>query len=88
MLAAQTENCDLAIHALLTSGADPNIVDYNVSKMSLCVDFAKLLPTPGINQGTQSMSVQMCTSDPFISRGFCEKVVCENHFTFRHFWLQ
>ena len=31
MLAAQTENCDVAIHALLTHGADPNIVDYNVS---------------------------------------------------------
>jgi len=29
MLAAQTENCDVAIHALLTHGADPNIVDYN-----------------------------------------------------------
>lgn len=42
MLAAQTENCDVAIHALLTSGADPNIVDYNVSKMSLCVAFRQI----------------------------------------------
>ena len=31
MLAAQTENCDVAVQALLNHGADPNIVDYNVS---------------------------------------------------------
>merc|ERR1719383_515779 len=29
MLAAQTENCDVAVQALLNHGADPNIVDYN-----------------------------------------------------------
>lgn len=34
MLAAQTENCDVAVQALLNHGADPNIVDYNVSKGS------------------------------------------------------
>ena len=31
MMAAQHKNCDVAILALLNHGADPNIVDYNVS---------------------------------------------------------
>ena len=31
MMAAQHKDCDIAILALLNHGADPNIVDYNVS---------------------------------------------------------
>ena len=37
MIAAQHEDCDVSIIALLSHGCDPNIQDYNVSIVYICL---------------------------------------------------